>query len=46
MQKIDIEYCGSWGYGGPSNRLKTAILAKIPDAEISCHSAANKTGKI
>lgn len=46
MVKIEIEYCGAWGYRGPSNELKEAILAALPDAEIDCHSAGKKTSTI
>ena len=45
-KEIDIEYCGGWGYGGPANRLKTAIAAKFPDVKINCHSAKGMTSKI
>jgi len=44
--KIDIEYCGSWGYGGPASRVKKAINAAFPDIEINMHSANGKTGVI
>lgn len=44
--KIDIEYCGSWGYGGPANRLKKSILENLPGVEVNCHSAMGKTGTI
>lgn len=44
--KIDIEYCGGWGYGGPALKLKKAIAAKFPDVEINNHSAKGTTGKI
>ena len=43
---IDIEYCGSWGYGGPALRLKKALQEAFPDVEINNHSASSKTGKI
>lgn len=43
---IDIEYCGSWGYGGPANRLKAAIAKSYPDVEIKCHSANGATSVI
>lgn len=29
--KIDIEYCGACGYGGPANRLKKSILQAFPN---------------
>ena len=45
-KKIDIEYCGGWGYGGPAMRLKKAIQAAFPDVEIDCHSASGMTSKI
>jgi len=44
--KIDIEYCGSWGYGGPANRLKNTIKANYPGVEINTHSAKGSTGVI
>lgn len=44
--KIDIEFCGGWGYGGPANNLKKAIAAKFPGVEINNHSAKGMTSKI
>ena len=45
-KSIDIEYCGAWGYGGPSLRLKKALQESFPDVEINSHSAGKVTGKI
>lgn len=45
-QKIDIEYCGAWGYGGPALRLKKYVQAHFPDKTIDCHSANGATSKI
>ncbi len=45
-KSIDIEYCGSWGYGGPATQLKNSIAQSIPNAQISVHSAGAKTGTI
>ena len=44
--KIDIEYCGSWGYGGPANRLKKSITENLPGVEVNSHSAKGQTGTI
>jgi selT/selW/selH-like putative selenoprotein len=44
--KIDIEYCGAWGFGGPANRVKAAIKNAFPDVQIDCHSASGKTGVV
>lgn len=44
--KVDIEYCGSWGYGGPAQRVKKAIIEQLPGVEVNCHSANGKTGTI
>lgn len=46
VKEIEIEYCGSWGYGGPANSLKNAIAQKFPDAKFNLHSANGKTGVI
>lgn len=43
---IDIEYCGSWGYGGPALRLKMSIQKAFPNVAINSHSANGQTGKI
>lgn len=43
---IDIEYCGSWGYGGPAMRLKKYLVEKFPGVEINNHSAKGTTGVI
>lgn len=43
---IDIEYCGETGCGGPANKLKTALKATFPDAQINSHAADGKTDKI
>lgn len=45
-KRVDIEYCGSWGYGGPANRLKKSIQEANPGVEVNCRSAQGKTGKI
>jgi len=46
MGRIIIEYCGGWGYGGPANRLKKAIVEHIPGLEVECISAGKMTSKI
>jgi selT/selW/selH-like putative selenoprotein len=45
-KRVDIEYCGSWGYGGPANRLKKSIQDANPGVEVNSRSAQGKTGKI
>jgi len=45
-KRVDIEYCGSWGYGGPANRLKKSIKEANPGVEVNCRSAQGKTGVI
>ncbi len=45
-KRVDIEYCGSWGYGGPANRLKKSIQEANPGVEVNCRSAQGKTGRI
>ena len=44
--RIDIEYCGSWGYGGTANKLKKTVQQNFPNVEVSCHSAYGVTGSI
>lgn len=46
VKVIDIEYCDSWGYGGPAARLKKAIQAAFPDSTIELHPADGPTSKI
>lgn len=29
--KIDIEYCGACGYGGPAKRVRDSILKAFPN---------------
>ena len=29
MSKVDIEYCGSWGFGVPATKLKNAIATAL-----------------
>lgn len=31
---VHIEYCNAWGYAGKCERLKRAILAAVPTAEV------------
>ena len=46
-KQIDIEFCGSWGYGGPARELKTYLTNNYgEELEINCHSASGKTGTI
>jgi len=33
--KIEIEYCGGWGYGPRFRELSKAIKASIPEAHVS-----------
>jgi len=32
---VHVEYCGAWGYAGKYERLKSAILKAVPEAEIT-----------
>ena len=32
--KIEITYCGGWGYGGKCEQLKKQLLAKFKDIEV------------
>ena len=45
-KRVDIEYCGSWGFGGPANELKKSIKAAYQGVEVNCRSASGKTGVI
>ena len=45
--QVDIEYCGSWGYGGPATRLKDYISKNYGEnLNIKTHSATGVTGTI
>lgn len=44
--KIDIEYCGACGYGGPAKRVRDSILKAFPNDKVNSHSANSKTGTI
>jgi len=33
--RVHVEYCGAWGYGAKYERLKRAILAAVPSAEVT-----------
>jgi len=46
MGKIEIEYCGGWGYGGPAKNLKASLAIAFSGVLIDCHSAGGKTSKI
>lgn len=46
VKAIDIEYCGSWGYGGAADRLKKELHKVFPDVEIICHAFHGKSQKI
>lgn len=46
-KQIDIEYCGSWGYGGAAKRLKEAIEKGYGDKlDIKVHPANDVTSTI
>lgn len=46
-KKVDIEYCGAWGYGGPAMKLKQFLLSNYTaPLEINLHSANGTTGTI
>lgn len=45
-KKIDIEYCGGWGWGGTATRLKKALQQAFAGVDIDCHSANGWTGKV
>jgi len=32
---VHVEYCGAWGYGAKYERLKRAIQAAVPEAEVT-----------
>jgi len=32
---VHVEYCGAWGYSKKYERLKGAILAAVPDADVT-----------
>jgi len=32
---VHVEYCGAWGYKGKYERLKRAILAAVPEADVT-----------
>ena len=34
MVKVDIEYCGSWGYEPRMKELRSAILSAVPSADV------------
>lgn len=33
--KVQIEYCGGWGYGSRYQELRSAIIAEVPSADVS-----------
>lgn len=45
-KKIEIEYCGGWGWGGTATRLKKAVQQAFAGVDIDCHSANGWTGKV
>lgn len=45
-KKIDIEYCGSWGFKGPAARLKNILQQAFPNHPISTQPASAKTSRI
>jgi hypothetical protein len=46
-KQIDIEYCGSCGFGGAARKLKTYIVENYGEPlEINCHSADEASGTI
>lgn len=46
-KKVDIEYCGAWGYGGPASKLKAFIAGNYGEPlDINVHSANGTTGTI
>lgn len=40
---IDIEYCGSWGYGPLAMHLKRFLERCYPKEKIYCHASQFKT---
>lgn len=40
--RINVEYCGSWGYGPRYQELATAVKNVYPDADVS--GAVGRTG--
>jgi hypothetical protein len=45
-KKIEIEYCGAWGWGGIANNLKSALQKAFAGVEVDCHSAGQKTSLV
>ena len=46
-KKIDIEYCGSWGYEGYGIRLKNYIINNYGEGlQVVAHYAQEVTGTI
>ena len=41
MVKVDIEYCGSWGYEPRMKELRSAILSAVPSADVEGWLPAN-----
>ena len=33
--KVEVEYCGSWGYGPHFQRLQTMILDEVPEVKVT-----------
>lgn len=45
-KKIEIIYCGGWGYGGAALRLKQTLAGVFKGVPIECYSAKKMTRKV
>ena len=45
-KKIEIEYCGESGLGGPALKLKKSVQEAFPGTEIEYKEADNATNRI
>lgn len=44
--KIEIEYCGGWGYAPSARRLQEVLKQAFPDAKIQTRAASDRTSRI
>lgn len=45
-KKIEVEYCGSWGFRGPASRLKNILQQAFPGSNVGLIEAASSTSRI
>lgn len=45
-KKIDIEYCGSWGFKSAAGRLKNILQQAFPDKKVDLIVAPSVTKRI